>query len=72
MYWKFVIDGELQRIYRLENGKFMAYGLGRWEYSDRWEEAVQDPEFKEITKQEAEELIKLFPGVARQPDDNAS
>ena len=46
-------------VFRLKNGKFEMYAQNRWQISDQYERAMQDPEFIEIKKQEAEELIKL-------------
>ena len=38
--------------------EFEKYAQSRWQISDRYERAVQDPEFVEIDKLEADELIK--------------
>lgn len=56
-YWKWVVDGTTERIYRLKNGKFEKYAQNRWRISDIDERAVQDPEFVEISEPEANELI---------------
>ena len=45
-------------VYRLKNGEFEKFAQNRWQISDRYERAVQDPEFVEIGKLEADELIK--------------
>ena len=52
------MNGMTERIYRLKNGKFEKYAQNRWQISDRYERAVQDPEFVDIDKLEADELIK--------------
>lgn len=57
LYWKWVVDGTTERIYRLKNGKFEKYVQNRWQISDRYERAVQDPEFVEISEPEANKLI---------------
>ena len=57
-YWKWVVNGTTERIYRLKNGEFEKFAQNRWQISDRYERAVQDPEFVEIGKLEADELIK--------------
>ena len=57
-YWRWVVNGTNERIYRLKNGEFAMYAQNRWQISDRYERAVQDPEFVEIDKLEADELIK--------------
>ena len=45
-------------MYRLKGGVFEAWRNGMWVSSDYWERAVQDPEFVDIDKLEADELIK--------------
>lgn len=51
------MNGTTERIYRLKNGKFEKYAQNRWQISDRYERAVQDPEFIEVDEQEANKLI---------------
>ena len=57
-YWKWVVSGTTERIYRLKNGKFEKFAQNKWQMSDRYERAVQDPEFVDIDILEADELIK--------------
>ena len=57
-YWKWIYRGRIARVFRLKNGEFTMYAQNRWQISDRYERAVQDPEFVEIDKPEADELIK--------------
>lgn len=57
-YWKWIYRERVSGMCRLKNGRFEEYLQGRWQYSDRFERAVQDPEFVEIDKLEADELIK--------------
>ena len=45
-------------VFRLKKGKFEMYAQNRWQISDILERAVQDPEFVDIDKFEADELIK--------------
>ena len=47
-------------IYRLKNGRFEEFSQGRWQYSDRFERAVQDPEFVDISEKEANKLTREF------------
>lgn len=49
-------------VFRLKKGKFEMYAQNRWQISDRYERAVQDPEFVDIDKLEADELIKTVEG----------
>jgi hypothetical protein len=57
-YWKWMIGDRTACVYRLIKGKFEKYGLENgWEISDQYERAVQDPEFPDITKKEADTLI---------------
>lgn len=44
-------------VYRCIKGKFEKYVEDGWEISDRYERAVQDPEFVEITKKEADKHV---------------
>jgi len=44
-YWKWEVEGQTRRIYRLKNGVFEAYKQNRWQMSDYFERAVQDPDF---------------------------
>ena len=57
-YWKWVVNGTVERIYRYTNRGFEKFAQNRWQTSDRFERAVQDPEFVDIDKLEADELIK--------------
>jgi hypothetical protein len=57
-YWKWEVEGQTRRIYRLKNGVFEAYKQNRWQMSDYFERAVQDPDFLEIPKPEADVLIQ--------------
>ncbi len=62
-YWKWVVDKRVQRVYRYErskNGRFEKFSQGRWQYSDRFERAVQDPEFVDINEEEANKLTRQF------------
>ncbi len=59
-YWKWVVNGTIERIYRLKNGEFTMYAQNRWQISDQYERAVQDPEFIDITEGEAKNLIRKF------------
>ena len=56
-YWKRVVDGTIEGIYRLENGKFEKYSQNKWQISDRYESAKLDPEFIETNELEANKLI---------------
>ena len=57
-YWKKVTGDRTLAVYRCINGKFEIYGLDNgWQLSDQYERAVQDPEFPDITKKEADTLI---------------
>lgn len=56
-YWKWEINGEAYRIYRLKNGQFENHKDGTWQQSDRLERAVQDPSFPNISESEAFKLI---------------
>jgi len=58
-----VVDERVVRVYRYErskNGRFEKYSQGRWQYSDRFERAVQDPEFVDISEEEANKLTREF------------
>ena len=58
-----MVNERVVRVYRYEkskNGKFEKYSQGRWQYSDRFERAVQDPEFVDISEEEASKLIREF------------
>jgi len=55
-----VVDERVQGVYRYKNGRFEKYLQGRWQSSDRFEEASQDPEFKDIIEEEANKLIRKF------------
>ena len=57
-YWKWQVEQRIVRVYRLRGGVFEAWRNGMWVSSDYWERAVQDPEFVDIDKLEADELIK--------------
>ena len=57
-YWKWQVGQQIFRVYRLRGGVFEAWRNGMWVSSDYWERAVQDPEFVDIDKLEADELIK--------------
>ncbi len=58
-----MVDKRVQRVYRYErskNGRFEKFSQGRWQYSDRFERAVQDPEFVDINEEEANKLTREF------------
>ena len=58
-----MVDERVVRVYRYErskNGRFEKYSQGRWQYSDRFERAVQDPEFVDISEEEANKLTREF------------
>jgi hypothetical protein len=57
-YWKKQIGQQTLRVFRIQGGVFEAWRNGMWVSSDYWERAVQDPEYVEIDKLEADELIK--------------
>ena len=59
-YWKWIYRERVSGIYRLKNGRFEEYSQGKWQYSDRFERAVQDPEFLDINEEEANKLIRKF------------
>ena len=59
-YWKWIYRERVSGIYRLKSGRFEEYSQGRWQYSDRFERAVQDPEFLDINEEEANKLIREF------------
>jgi len=59
-----MIGSRVSVVYRLKKGKFEKYSQNRWQLSDRYERAVQDPEFVEIDKQEADVLI-TFVGIVK-------
>jgi len=59
-YWKWVYGDRVARVYRLKNGIFEKFAQGRWQYSDRFERAVQDPEFVDISEDEANNLLRKF------------
>ena len=59
-YWKWVYGDRVARVYRLKNGIFEKFAQGRWQYSDRLERAVQDPEFVDISEEEANKLLREF------------
>lgn len=56
-YWVWVAPDKSMRLYRLKNGKFEKYEHSEWQISDRYERAIQDPEFVEINEPEANKLI---------------
>lgn len=49
--------GRPTRVYRCIRGRFEHYVEDGWEISDRYERAVQDPEFVEITKEETDVYV---------------
>ena len=58
-----MVDERVVRVYRYEgskNGIFEKYSQGRWQYSDRFERATQDPEFIDISEDEANKLTRKF------------
>jgi hypothetical protein len=57
-YWKWEVDGQVFRVYRLHNNTFEAFKAGRWQQSGMRERAAQDPEFIEIPQKEADVLIQ--------------
>ena len=59
-YWKWIYRERVSGIYRLKSGIFEEYSQGRWQYSDRFERAAQDPEFLDINEEEANKLIREF------------
>jgi len=59
-YWKWVVNGTTERIYRLKMGVFEKYAQNRWQVSDRYERAAQDPEFIDISEEEANKLVGEF------------
>ena len=59
-YWKWIYRERVSGICRLKNGRFEEYSQGRWQYSDRFERAAQDPEFLDINEEEANKLIREF------------
>jgi len=59
-YWKWIYRERVSGICRLKNGKFEEYSQGRWQNSDRFERAVQDPEFADISEKEANKLVSEF------------
>ena len=58
-YWKWVDGGQTWRVYRLKNGLFQVWKAGVWQSSQLFERAVQDPEFVEIGKADADVLIQM-------------
>lgn len=56
-YWIWMYCGRPTCVYRCIRGKFERYVEDGWEISDRYERAVQDPEFVEITKEEADVYV---------------
>ena len=59
-YWKWIYRERVSGICRLKSGRFEEYSQGRWQYSDRFERAVQDPEFVDISEKEANKLVSEF------------
>ncbi len=59
-YWKWISQERVAMVCRLKNGKFEEYAQGRWQYSDRFERAAQDPEFVDISEEEANNLLRKF------------
>ena len=60
-------------VFRLKNSKFEGFGLENgWEVSDQYERAVQDPEFPDITKKEADKLIGELILINKLGEDSSS
>ncbi len=58
-----MVDERVVRVYRYKrskNGRFEKYSQGKWQYSDKFERAVQDPEFIDISEDEANKLTRKF------------
>ncbi len=51
-------EGQVRRVFRLKDGLFQQWKQGRWQQSDYLERAVQDSDFVEIVKDEADVLIR--------------
>ena len=59
-YWKWIYRERVSGICRLKSGRFEEFSQGGWQYSDRFERAVQDPEFVDISEKEANKLVSEF------------
>jgi hypothetical protein len=56
-YWKWDVDGKVLAVFRHRLGLFQVHKNGQWTDSNFYERAVQDPEFIDIDKKEADRTI---------------
>lgn len=58
-YWKWTEGEQVFRVYRHNGDYFQVWKMSQWQGSDYYERALQDPDFTEIGKSEADVLIRV-------------
>lgn len=52
-YWKWDVDSQILGVFRVKGGIFQRFSNGRWISSDYLERAAQDPDFVEVSRNDA-------------------
>ena len=56
-YWKWDVDGRFLGVFRVKNGVFQRFSNGVWQASDYLDRASQDPDFVEVSRNDALRLL---------------